>query len=33
MGRFIKKDVLEQADSYPKLAAIDPCDKEKPGAL
>ena len=29
MGRFIKKDVLEQADSYPKLAAIDPCDKKK----
>ena len=28
MGRFIKKDVLEQADSYPKLAAIDPCDKK-----
>ena len=27
--RFIKKDVLEQADSYPKLAAIDPCDKKK----
>ena len=25
MGRFIKKDVLEQ---YPKLAAIDPCDKK-----
>ena len=32
MGRFIKKDVLEQADSYPKLAAIDPCE-EKTGAL
>ena len=29
MGHFIKKDVLEQADSYPKLAAIDPCDKKK----
>ena len=29
MGRFIKKDVLEQADSYPKLAALDPCDKKK----
>ena len=29
MGRFIKKEVLEQADSYPKLAAIDPCDKKK----
>ena len=29
MGRFIKKDVLEQADSYPKLTAIDPCDKKK----
>ena len=29
MGRFIKKDVLEQADLYPKLAAIDPCDKKK----
>ena len=29
MGRFIKKDVLEQADSYPKLAAINPCDKKK----
>ena len=29
MGRFIKKDVLEQADSYPKLAAIDPCNKKK----
>ena len=28
MGRFIKKDVLEQADSFPKLAAIDPCDKK-----
>ena len=28
MGRFIKKDVLKQADSYPKLAAIDPCDKK-----
>ena len=28
MGRFIKKDVLEQSDSYPKLAAIDPCDKK-----
>ena len=28
MGRFIKKDVLEQADSYPKLAAIEPCDKK-----
>ena len=28
MGRFIKKDVLEQADSYLKLAAIDPCDKK-----
>ena len=28
MGRFIKKDVLEQADLYPKLAAIDPCDKK-----
>ena len=28
MCRFIKKDVLEQADSYPKLAAIDPCDKK-----
>ena len=28
MGRFIKKDVLEQADSYPKLAAIDLCDKK-----
>ena len=28
IGRFIKKDVLEQADSYPKLAAIDPCDKK-----
>ena len=28
MGRFIKKDVLEQADSYPKLAAIVPCDKK-----
>ena len=26
MGRFIKKDVLEQADSYPKLTVIDPCD-------
>ena len=29
MGRFIKKDVLEQADSYPKLSALDPCDKKK----
>ena len=29
MDRFIKKDVLEQADSYLKLAAIDPCDKKK----
>ena len=29
MGRFIKKDVLAQADSYPKLASIDPCDKKK----
>ena len=29
MGRFIKKDVLEQADSYPKLTVIDPCDKKK----
>ena len=29
MGRFIRKDVLEQADSYPKLAALDPCDKKK----
>ena len=29
MGRFIKKDVMEQADSYPKLAAIDPRDKKK----
>ena len=29
MCRFIKKDVLEQADSYPKLAAIDPCDEKK----
>ena len=28
MGHFIKKDVMEQADSYPKLAAIDPCDKK-----
>ena len=28
MGHFIKKYVLEQADSYPKLAAIDPCDKK-----
>ena len=28
MCRFIKKDILEQADSYPKLAAIDPCDKK-----
>ena len=28
MGRFFQKDVLEQADSYPKLAAIDPCDKK-----
>ena len=28
MGRFIKKDVLEQANSCPKLAAIDPCDKK-----
>ena len=28
MGRFIKKDVLEQADSYPKLSALDPCDKK-----
>ena len=27
MGHFIKKDVL--ADSYPKLAALDPCDKKK----
>ena len=33
MGRFIKKDVLEQSDSYPKLAAIDPCDKKNSGAL
>ena len=29
MGRFIKKYVLEQANLYPKLAAIDPCDKKK----
>ena len=29
MGRFIKKDVLEQADSYPILVALDPCDKKK----
>ena len=29
MGHFIKKDVLEQTDSYPKLTAIDPCDKKK----
>ena len=29
MGCFIKKDVLEQADSYPKLAALDPCEKKK----
>ena len=29
MGHFIKKDVLEQADSYPRLAALDPCDKKK----
>ena len=28
MGRSIKKDVLEQTDLYPKLAAIDPCDKK-----
>ena len=28
MGRFIKIDVLEQADSYPKLAELDPCDKK-----
>ena len=28
MGRFIKKDVLEQADSYPKLAALDLCDNK-----
>ena len=28
MGCFIMKDVMEQADSYPKLAAIDPCDKK-----
>ena len=33
MGRFIKQDVLEQADLYPKLAAIDPCDMIKTGAL
>ena len=29
MGHIIKKYVMEQADSYPKLAAIDPCDKKK----
>ena len=28
MGLFFKKDVLEQADSYPKLASLDPCDKK-----
>ena len=28
MGLFIKKYVLEQADSYPKLPAIDHCDKK-----
>ena len=28
MGRFIKKDVLEQADSYLKLVAIDHWDKK-----
>ena len=29
MGRIIKKDVLDQSDSYPKLTALDPCDKKK----
>ena len=29
MGRFIKKDILEQADSFQKLTAIDHCDKKK----
>ena len=29
VGRFIKKNVLVQADSYLNLAAIDPCDKKK----
>ena len=28
IGRFIKKYVLEQADSYPKLEVLDPCDKK-----
>ena len=29
MGRFIKRDVLEHADSYPKPAALDSCAKKK----
>ena len=29
MGHFLKKEVLEKADTFKKLSAIDPADKKK----
>ena len=29
MGHFLKKEVLEKADTFKKLSTIDPADKKK----